>query len=112
MEVTDEGILTEVRAVHSWKALSPMEVTDEGDAKATEARELHSRKALPPKVTSDKGILTEVRAVHLKKASAGMFVVEAGIVTCPFASGSIQQNAAALPMKSSRTTASRTQAIF
>jgi hypothetical protein len=39
MEVTDEGIVTEAREMHSQKACCPMEVTDEG--MVTETRELH-----------------------------------------------------------------------
>ena len=43
MEVTDEGIDTEARAVQPLKTYGPMEVTDEGID--TEAREVQSEKA-------------------------------------------------------------------
>ncbi len=43
MVVADEGIVIEVRPVHSEKAPSPMEVTDEG--MVTEVRPVQSWKA-------------------------------------------------------------------
>ena len=79
MEVTDEDIVTEAREMHSAKALSPIEVTDEGIV--TEARALQPWKACCPMDVIDEGIVTDFRELQPEKARFPMDVTDEGIVT-------------------------------
>ena len=77
MEVTELGIVTDVRLLHPLKAHLPMEVTELG--MATEVRLLQPRKDSLPMEVTELGMVTEVRPVHSKKALPPMLVTDLGI---------------------------------
>ena len=59
MEVTPVGIVTEVSLLHCWKALCPIEVKEEGLANVTEARAVPEKAYCPKEVTVE-GILIDL----------------------------------------------------
>ena len=62
MEVTDDGMLTVLRAVQPSKALSGILVMPAGIS--TDAREVQLAKAQLPMLVTDDGIVTVLRAVQ------------------------------------------------
>lgn len=62
MEVTEEGMVMEVRLVQSEKTQAPMEVTDEG--MVMEVSLVQPEKANPSMVVTDDGMVMEVRLVQ------------------------------------------------
>ena len=62
IDVQEEGMVTEVKALQPAKTLSPILVTDVG--MVTELKEVQPEKALPPILVTDVGMATEVKAVQ------------------------------------------------
>ena len=79
IDVTELGMLTDVKPLQPWKALFPIEVTELGIA--IELKPEQELKAPPSIVVTELGIVTEARPLQPLKAALPIEVTEFGIVT-------------------------------
>lgn len=82
IDVTDSGIVTEVRPVQLTNIPSLRAVTDSG--MVIEARLLQPEKASLPMDVTEFGIVIDARLLQKRKASLPMDVTDSGIETSPF----------------------------